>query len=244
MVLKSNRDKTPPNVVPAKASLAHLVLILIPHWLVQTDFVSPFHLFLVPLTYSNNKIYYTLALATLIVCAEERTSTTLAYDMGWAMLNNIGWFALTISRWLAMGVYAVVIWPAIWLASWCWHWLLAPPLAWVMHVLHVMYPVLMYCLAAVCCGLIMGGCAGFAAEALSSLTVAATWGRTRPVPAAVKEGGGKEDTRAHVSTKGKEPWRMDRETFWRQQPLDEWEWPSDDEEDNGFRRRAASVRRL
>ncbi|KAI8647847.1 hypothetical protein BD408DRAFT_332977, partial [Parasitella parasitica] len=34
----------------------------------------------------------------------------------------------------------------------------------------------MFCTAAVCCGVFIGGCAGFAAEAFSSILITATWG--------------------------------------------------------------------
>ncbi|KAG1148584.1 hypothetical protein G6F37_002521 [Rhizopus arrhizus] len=42
----------------------------------------------------------------------------------------------------------------------------------------------MFCLAAVFCGLFIGGCAGFAAEAVSSIMITATWG---PQPKQKKE---------------------------------------------------------
>lgn len=34
----------------------------------------------------------------------------------------------------------------------------------------------MFCVAAICCGMFIGGCAGFAAEAFSSILISATWG--------------------------------------------------------------------
>ncbi|KAI8093301.1 uncharacterized protein BX664DRAFT_357759 [Halteromyces radiatus] len=40
-----------------------------------------------------------------------------------------------------------------------------------------MYPVLMYCGAASICGLIIGGCSGFAVEAITSAMINATWGK-------------------------------------------------------------------
>ncbi|KAI8353284.1 hypothetical protein EDC96DRAFT_447290 [Choanephora cucurbitarum] len=39
----------------------------------------------------------------------------------------------------------------------------------------------MFCLAAVGCGLFIGGCAGFASEALSTLLITTTWG-PQPIP--------------------------------------------------------------
>ncbi|CEP16378.1 hypothetical protein [Parasitella parasitica] len=71
--------------------------------------------------------------------------------------------------------------PMLWLFSACWHQFVTKPLDLFLYVLHVLYPVIMFCTAAVCCGLFIGGCAGFAAEAFSSILINATWG-----PQAVK----------------------------------------------------------
>ncbi|GAN11510.1 hypothetical protein MAM1_0643d11073 [Mucor ambiguus] len=72
--------------------------------------------------------------------------------------------------------------PILWLSSTCWHQFVTKPLDLFLHVLHVLYPVIMFCVAAICCGMFIGGCAGFAAEALSSILISATWG-----PQATKE---------------------------------------------------------
>lgn len=66
--------------------------------------------------------------------------------------------------------------PLIWLFSTCWHQFVTKPLDLFLHVLHVLYPVIMFCVAAICCGIFIGGCAGFAAEAFSSILISATWG--------------------------------------------------------------------
>lgn len=66
--------------------------------------------------------------------------------------------------------------PLIWLSSTCWHQFVTKPLNLFLHVLNVLYPVIMFCVAAICCGIFIGGCAGFAAEAFSSILISATWG--------------------------------------------------------------------
>ncbi|KAF1800935.1 hypothetical protein FB192DRAFT_1383098 [Mucor lusitanicus] len=66
--------------------------------------------------------------------------------------------------------------PLLWLSSTCWHQFVTKPLDLFLHVLHVLYPVIMFCVAAICCGVFIGGCAGFAAEAFSSILISATWG--------------------------------------------------------------------
>ncbi|KAL7310674.1 hypothetical protein PS15m_010145 [Mucor circinelloides] len=66
--------------------------------------------------------------------------------------------------------------PLLWLSSICWHQFVTKPLDLFLHVLHVLYPVIMFCVAAICCGMFIGGCAGFAAEAFSSILISATWG--------------------------------------------------------------------
>jgi hypothetical protein len=66
--------------------------------------------------------------------------------------------------------------PFSWLFSTLWSQLVTKPFALFLHVMHILYPVLMFCVAAIGCGLFIGGCAGFAAEAFSNLLITATWG--------------------------------------------------------------------
>jgi hypothetical protein len=66
--------------------------------------------------------------------------------------------------------------PFGWLVRTLWSQLVAKPFALFLHVMHILYPVLMFCAAAIGCGLFIGGCAGFAAEAFSNLLITATWG--------------------------------------------------------------------
>ncbi|KAI8876202.1 hypothetical protein K501DRAFT_289016, partial [Backusella circina FSU 941] len=66
--------------------------------------------------------------------------------------------------------------PLIYLLEFLWRQLVIKPYALAAHVAHLLYPVTMFCLAAVVCGAVIGGFAGFAAEACSSLIISATWG--------------------------------------------------------------------
>ncbi|KAI8087022.1 uncharacterized protein B0P05DRAFT_533389 [Gilbertella persicaria] len=74
--------------------------------------------------------------------------------------------------------------PFLWLLRACWTHFVIKPLDMCLYVFHVLYPVIMFCLAAMGCGLFIGGCAGFAAEACSSLLISATWG---PQPKQIKQ---------------------------------------------------------
>ncbi|OBZ87754.1 hypothetical protein A0J61_04194 [Choanephora cucurbitarum] len=66
--------------------------------------------------------------------------------------------------------------PFLWLLRACWSVFLIRPLDLLFYLYSVFYPVIMFCLAAVGCGLFIGGCAGFASEALSTLLITTTWG--------------------------------------------------------------------
>lgn len=66
--------------------------------------------------------------------------------------------------------------PFSYLFSTMWSLLVMKPFALFLHVMHTLYPVLVFCAAAIGCGVFIGGCAGFAAEAFSNLLIAATWG--------------------------------------------------------------------
>ncbi|KAI8063793.1 hypothetical protein BC940DRAFT_306870 [Gongronella butleri] len=68
--------------------------------------------------------------------------------------------------------------PVIWTTAWLWQRLVMAPVLMAMEATSLMYPVLVYCLAAGMCGVIIGGCGGFALEAMSSALLNATWGKT------------------------------------------------------------------
>ena len=77
-----------------------------------------------------------------------------------------------------------VLTPVTWIAHTVWSNFVAKPFGLFMAAAHIVYPVILFCIAAVACGLFIGGCAGFAAEAFSSLLISATWG---PQPVKPKE---------------------------------------------------------
>ncbi|KAI8359136.1 hypothetical protein BD560DRAFT_405421 [Blakeslea trispora] len=66
--------------------------------------------------------------------------------------------------------------PFLWLLGMGWSVFVIKPFDLLSYLYHVLYPVIMFCLAAVGCGLLIGGCAGFASEALSTLLITSTWG--------------------------------------------------------------------
>jgi hypothetical protein len=66
--------------------------------------------------------------------------------------------------------------PLIYLLGFLWREVVIKPYTLAAHVAHLLYPVTLFCLAAVFCGAVIGGFAGFAAEACSSLIISATWG--------------------------------------------------------------------
>ncbi|KAI9010917.1 hypothetical protein CLU79DRAFT_772584 [Phycomyces nitens] len=75
-----------------------------------------------------------------------------------------------------------LLWPVYWLARLCWTGLVVKPVLLFAHICYVLWPITLFCLVAVCCGLLIGGCAGFAAEAFSSVLISATWGTEKQKP--------------------------------------------------------------
>ncbi|OAD75470.1 hypothetical protein PHYBLDRAFT_166706 [Phycomyces blakesleeanus NRRL 1555(-)] len=69
-----------------------------------------------------------------------------------------------------------LLWPVSWLVRLCWTGLVVKPAMLFAHICYVLWPITLFCLMAVLCGLVIGGCAGFAAEAFSSVLISATWG--------------------------------------------------------------------
>ncbi|KAI8993558.1 hypothetical protein BDB01DRAFT_832353 [Pilobolus umbonatus] len=88
-----------------------------------------------------------------------------------------------LSKWIT-GVsskcLSVLISPFLYIFSVLWHVFVKIPFTYFMHVIEVVYPVLLFCLAAIVCGVVIGGFAGFAAEAMSALLISATWGTHSP----------------------------------------------------------------
>ncbi|KAI8088987.1 uncharacterized protein BX664DRAFT_331911 [Halteromyces radiatus] len=65
-----------------------------------------------------------------------------------------------------------ILWPVYLICSF----FILRPLYYFYHLCQLLYPVAIYLGVAVICGIIIGGCAGFTAEALSSIILNATWG--------------------------------------------------------------------
>lgn len=76
--------------------------------------------------------------------------------------------------------------PILWITTNAWSNFVTKPFQLFLHLAHILYPVTLFCVAAICCGLFIGGCAGFAAEACSSLLISATWG-PQPKKVSVQE---------------------------------------------------------
>ncbi|KAG0165262.1 hypothetical protein DFQ30_008705 [Apophysomyces sp. BC1015] len=120
-----------------------------------------------------------LALNDDIETAQLIESLTQYGTVVYRTLLGAAALTFTFFRFLFFGIYKVVfniLWPLFWVVRLCWNGFVMKPFALFLHVSYVLYPVMMFCLAAVCCGLVIGGCAGFAAEGFSALLITATWG--------------------------------------------------------------------
>ncbi|ORX61956.1 hypothetical protein DM01DRAFT_1331430 [Hesseltinella vesiculosa] len=71
--------------------------------------------------------------------------------------------------WLGLGF---LVWPLYCLFTF----FVVQPVNFLMHLCHVLYPVAIYLVGAVSCGLIIGACAGFTYEALATMLYNLTWG--------------------------------------------------------------------
>jgi hypothetical protein len=92
---------------------------------------------------------------------------------------SIIFLVLGMGAGLAKGVYSVILWilwPSIVLSKLGFHVFIYTPYKAVAHIMHVLYPVATFCFAAACFGIFIGGFAGIASEAISSLLIALTWG--------------------------------------------------------------------
>lgn len=92
---------------------------------------------------------------------------------------SIVFLVLGMGASLAKGVYSLilwVLWPTIVLSKVIFHIFIYTPYSAVAHIMHVLYPVATFCFAAACFGIFIGGFAGIASEAISSLLIALTWG--------------------------------------------------------------------
>ena len=77
------------------------------------------------------------------------------------------------------GTYSVllwILWPLITICRMLYQVFISGPYRVVAHIMHVLYPVATFCFAAACFGLLIGGFAGIASEALSTFFITITWG--------------------------------------------------------------------
>ncbi|KAI7856955.1 hypothetical protein BDC45DRAFT_502708 [Circinella umbellata] len=127
------------------------------------------------------------ATATIIKTAITPTVISTTNDkeenesLAMVILINAGLIAFSFFRLVGSSIYNIIttlLLPIYYLISFCWRNMVTRPFALLMNIGHALYPVFMYCLAAICCGTLIGACAGFATEAIASFTISATWGRS------------------------------------------------------------------
>ncbi|ORY98074.1 hypothetical protein BCR43DRAFT_490822 [Syncephalastrum racemosum] len=109
----------------------------------------------------------------------EDTSAVTPTPVAVSILLSSGSMALAFFRFLLSILWSGIVLafsPFVWTISLLWETLIAKPFDLFLHIVRVLYPVAMFSLAAVGCGLVIGGMAGFAAEAFSSICITATWG--------------------------------------------------------------------
>ncbi|KAI7876715.1 hypothetical protein K492DRAFT_172333 [Lichtheimia hyalospora FSU 10163] len=128
---------------------------------------------------TNNTAHPTLVSNT--AAQEELTSTTTTGEKTTAVLLVAASLAWMMFRAIGIGVYMVIswtTWPVLFVLGLVWRILIVRPWELFVSFIHVVYPVALFCLAAVLCGTVIGACAGFAAEAIAWFSITATWGRS------------------------------------------------------------------
>ncbi|KAI8148813.1 hypothetical protein BJV82DRAFT_589752 [Fennellomyces sp. T-0311] len=205
-----------------------------------------------------------LLLLVTMSLANEDDDKAEQESLAMIILLSAGSLAWSFFRLVWSGIYSVIcilLLPVYYILSFFWQNLVARPFALFLHITHALYPVAMYCLAAVCCGTVIGGCAGFAAEAVSTFTIRTTWGRPdkrRAAPAIQRPPryDDDDDTASYISevssqwdptyfgehqNKGKEravvdSWRQSLEPMYMSSTRDDEEplddWAWDDEDDD------------
>lgn len=111
---------------------------------------------------------------------EDLTSATTG-EKATAVLFVAASLAWMTFRAIGIGIYMLIswmTWPVLFVLGLVWRILIVRPWELFVSFIHVVYPVALFCFAAVLCGTIIGGCAGFAAEAIAWFTITATWGRS------------------------------------------------------------------
>ncbi|KAI9275616.1 hypothetical protein BDA99DRAFT_495964 [Phascolomyces articulosus] len=115
--------------------------------------------------------------ATIITKEDTNENGSLAM----VILLSAGSLAFSFFRLVGNVLFSIIttlLLPFYYVLAFCWRNIVTRPFTLLMNIGHALYPVAMFCLAAVCCGTLIGGCAGFAAEAIASFTISTTWGRS------------------------------------------------------------------
>ncbi|KAI8977029.1 hypothetical protein BDF20DRAFT_835864 [Mycotypha africana] len=88
---------------------------------------------------------------------------------------------------------------AQWVLSHMYQLFLKKPMYCLSSLLNWIYPMMMFCTAASICGVVIGSCAGFVAEAVSSILISATWGSdtAEKVIREDRKGAGAEEEMVH-----------------------------------------------
>lgn len=124
-----------------------------------------------------------------LISDQQVMATTDGLFRIFTVLSTAASLSLYFFKYLFGFLFQIIVYivsPFIWIIQFCWHQFITKPFDLLLYVLHMLYPVLMFCFAAICCGIFIGGCAGFAAEAFSSILITATWG-PQPKPAPEEE---------------------------------------------------------
>jgi hypothetical protein len=119
---------------------------------------------------------------SLLITVYLTTTTVLGAELNTDRLGDPSWVSWLWNQWTSLlrliwTVSSLPLRPFIWLTQLIWRHLILTPYALLVQAIYIMYPVLLFCGAACICGLVIGGCSGFAAEALSSALINATWGK-------------------------------------------------------------------
>ncbi|KAJ8655386.1 hypothetical protein O0I10_008878 [Lichtheimia ornata] len=157
-------------------------------------------------SYANDNTTSNATLVSNTTAPEDELTSTTSGEKTTAVLFVAASLAWMTFRTIGIGVYMVIswmTWPVLFVLGLVWRILIVRPWELFVSFIHVVYPVALFCFAAVLCGTIIGGCAGFAAEAIAWFSITATWGRsaasipTKRIQAAEErlqlEGGGYQD---------------------------------------------------
>lgn len=114
------------------------------------------------------------SIKSIIATTTTAATTATAADISWirwifSQIGNIVSSMITISQ--------LPMLPFVWLTQWLWQQLVITPYHMAIDTTTILYPIFIYCAAACFCGVLIGGCSGFAAEAIITMFINATWGK-------------------------------------------------------------------